>query len=169
MRHVSYAANANGYIIRVYEDDQVIAEYASNVPNVLAVIYSDRKKVLAFTKTTALVVAKDYHVIAKHVKYDEKLESLILQESSLASITVLSDGATFTATNGCEVVEYNESVSEFEDAGTANEIVPLVLNGKIKGHVYSVPALVNLYKALLECPKPLPDGIMGKLAVVEQA
>lgn len=165
MRHVSYAANADGYIIRVYEDDQVIQEYANAVPDVLAEVFPDRRKVKAFTKTTAIVAGQDFHVIAKHVKYDERLEQLIPSQvppvPQLASITVLNDGETFTGTNGCEVVEFDENAPDFEDA---DEIIPLVLDGTVKGHIYSVPALVNLYKSLIELPKPLVNGIKGELA-----
>lgn len=160
MRHVSYAANEDGYIIRVYEDGEVIQEYTSSVPTVLADVYSNARKVKAFAKTTALTVAKDYHVKAMWVKYDEKLVELILPQ--FASITVLNDSETFTGTRGCEVVEYDEAnAPSYEDA---DEIVPLVLDGTVKGHVYSVPALVSLYKALIELPKPLVDGIKGELA-----
>jgi hypothetical protein len=164
MRHVSYAASYDGYIIRVYEDGKVIQEYADTVPDVLAEVYSDRRKVKAFAKATALTVAKDYHVIAKRVQYDERLEQLIPSPPvpQLASITVLNDSETFTGTRGCEVVEYDEAnAPSYEDA---DEIVPLVLDGTVKGHVYSVPALVSLYKALIELPKPLVDGIKGELA-----
>jgi hypothetical protein len=165
MRHVSYAASYDGYIIRVYEDGKVIQEYANAVPACVAEVYSDRRKVKAFAKTTAIVVGQDYHVIAKRVQYDERLEQLIPSRfppvPQLTSMTVLSDGETFTATYGCEVVEYDVNAPDFEDA---DELTPLVLDGTVKGHVYSVPALVNLYKALIELPKPLVDGIKGELA-----
>lgn len=165
MRHVSYAVNSDGYIIRVYEDEQVKQEYAALVPTVLAAIFSDQRKIKSFAKTTALIVARDFHVNKKYVHYDMALESLIPNNSQV-SITVLSDGETFTGTAGCEVVEYDEQeASEFEDA---DDLVPYVLNGQVKGHIYSIPALVALYKVLLVCRRSLPKHVDEKLDDVEQ-
>jgi hypothetical protein len=155
-RTIGYASNAWGYVVQVYENGNVIHEYRAGnhrgdskqtVP--LTSPWVEKPETLAkYAKQSALELATDFSVAKTDVQCDSDLKANLDDESEprFSSITVLSDGETFTSTNGCVVCQYDDNSGDFFD--DADELIDLVKDGSVKGRILNVDALVKLYDAV---------------------
>jgi hypothetical protein len=156
MRTIGYAYSPWGYDVQVWDDGKLIHEYRAGnhhydsqqtVPLTSSSV--EKPETLAeYAKQSALELAEIYGVETTNVQYDPDLENQITgdEEPQFSSITVLSDGETFTSTKDCVVCQYDENSDHFFD--DADEMIDLVKDGSIKGRILNVDALVKLYDAV---------------------
>lgn len=181
LRSISYAASVYGYVVQVLEAGEIKDEYhagnhakesqtyvAPGSPNAESL-----RTLKSQAKRTALEMAEEWGIPKSKVEYDSDLEEHLKElhnpdgeGGEMATMVVLNDGETYTGTQNCRVVEYNEAqAASVVGNDEADEIMEAVGNGEVSGRVLDITTLVKLYDLVKELDPDEP-GFADQLGQV---